>query len=88
MKRLYKLTSCFQYTHSMDSFKDADSYSGQMAFDCKNAGKAPKSQAMTLSVIQLPAEINFANKQMQLECNSLTKLGNSPISERRTLTQL
>lgn len=62
MKRLYKLTSCFQYTHSMDSFKEADSYSGQMVFDCKNAGKAPKSQAMALSMTQLPAEIDFANR--------------------------
>lgn len=37
----------------MDSFKDADSYSGQMAFNCKkNAGKAPKSQAVALHMAQ------------------------------------
>lgn len=64
----------------MDSFKDADSYSGQMAFDCKNAGKAPKSRGFVLDT-KLSAEIDSANKQMQLECNSLTKLGNNSISE-------
>lgn len=37
----------------MDSFKDADSYLGQMAFDYKkNAGKAPKSQAVASYMAQ------------------------------------
>lgn len=58
-----------------------------MAFACKNAGKAPKSCGFVHDT-KLPAEIDSANKQMQFECNSLTKLGNNSVSEWRTLNQL
>lgn len=51
-----------------------------MAFACKNAGKAPKSCGFVHDT-KLPAEIDSANKQMQFECNSLTKLGNNSVSE-------